>query len=80
MRGTIKKWGNSQGIRLPKNILEDVNLKENDEIEIRVINGMIQIKSIKKYLTLKERLEGYSEDQLKSNEWDLGKKEGQEFW
>lgn len=80
MRGTIKKWGNSQGIRLPKSILEDVNLKENDEIEIRVINGMIQIKSIKKHLTLKERLEGYSEDQLKSNEWDIGKREGQEFW
>lgn len=24
MRGTVKKWGNSHGVRLPKSILEEV--------------------------------------------------------
>lgn len=33
MRGTVKKWGNSQGVRLPKSILEEAHIKENDEVE-----------------------------------------------
>ena len=31
----VQKWGNSQGIRLPKKILKDLKIDINDKIEIR---------------------------------------------
>ena len=30
----IQKWGNSQGIRIPKKMLETLDLKVNDSISI----------------------------------------------
>lgn len=32
----VKKWGNSAGIRIPKNILDTLDLKTNDMLEISV--------------------------------------------
>ena len=31
MQATIQKWGNSQGIRIPKAFLDALNMAENDE-------------------------------------------------
>jgi antitoxin MazE len=41
---TIQRWGNSQGVRLPKIILESMSLRENDQVEITVFNDSIVIK------------------------------------
>ena len=32
MKTTIQKWGNSQGVRIPKAILDTVEWKENEKI------------------------------------------------
>lgn len=58
---TIKKWGNSQGIRLSKDILTKMNLKEDDTIAIDIYNGKMVIEKINKpkYLNLQERLESF---------------------
>ena len=32
----VKKWGNSAGIRIPQNILEALDLKTDDMLEIHV--------------------------------------------
>ena len=34
----IKTWGNSQGIRIPKNILEKLGLHVSDTLQIEVID------------------------------------------
>lgn len=34
METRLQKWGNSIGIRIPRSILETLNLKENDVIEL----------------------------------------------
>lgn len=34
---TLKKWGNSMGIILPKEVIEEKNLKEKDKIMIEVV-------------------------------------------
>jgi len=34
----VAKWGNSLAIRLPASVVELLNLKEGDEIEIHVAN------------------------------------------
>lgn len=57
---TIRKWGNSQGVRLPKDVINRAGLKENDNVEISVINGIITIRKTKtKHLSLQERLEAF---------------------
>lgn len=40
----IKTWGNSQGIRIPKNILEKLGLHVSDTLQIEVIDDSIVLK------------------------------------
>ena len=35
----VSKWGNSLAIRIPAIVVEVLNLKEGDEIEIRVVGA-----------------------------------------
>lgn len=75
---TIQKWGNSQGIRIPKKILENVKLKENERVDIQEFNGDIIIKKItKEYSSLDELFEGY-EGEYKCEEYDFGEDVGLE--
>jgi antitoxin MazE len=34
----VSKWGNSLAVRLPSEVVEALNLKEGDQIEIRIAN------------------------------------------
>jgi len=74
---TIQKWGNSQAVRLPKAILEMAQLRENDQVEIKVQNGNLVIIPVKKHKTLKERIAEYKGD-YQCDEWDTGKPSGNE--
>ena len=84
----IRKWGNSQGIRLSKEVMSQMHLKENDTVEINICDGKMTIKKSNrsKYLNLTERLEAfykkpieeiYVEDTL---EVDVGGPVGNEVW
>lgn len=80
MYTTIKKWGNSQAVRLPKGILESATLHENDRVEIKAEKDYIVIRPAnKKHKTLEERLAGYTGD-YKYSEWDTGEPQGKEVW
>ena len=39
MNTTLKQWGNSVGVRIPKEAMESSNLQLNDDLEIVVFNG-----------------------------------------
>lgn len=39
----IQKWGNSQGIRIPKSILDSLKWKENEDVTTVVKNGKLII-------------------------------------
>ena len=41
MLSKVQKWGNSQGIRIPKNLLENSLIKIGEEVEITVKDGKI---------------------------------------
>lgn len=76
----VKAWGNSQGIRLPKEILSLVGIKKDDYLSVELVDGGIVLKKTFKHRTLEERaaeFEGkigpYSE-----YEWDLPV--GRERW
>lgn len=48
MTARIQKWGNSQGLRLTKHLLEDAHLHIGDEVEIIASEQQIIIKPIRK--------------------------------
>lgn len=78
MYTTIQKWGNSQGIRIPKQLLEDLNLRESDRVEIdRQQDAIIIRKAGKKHKTLEERLAGFK-GSYEFSEWDTGSPVGNE--
>ena len=61
MNVTIQRWGNSQGIRIPKIVLEQANLSENDQVELTALDDSIILKKITKtrHIALQERLESF---------------------
>lgn len=63
---TIKKWGNSLGVRIPKNIAVHSKIKVDQEVNIEVKNGNIIITpmtSAKEY-SLQELLDQCPEEFL----------------
>lgn len=84
----IRKWGNSQGIRLSKEILTQMNLQENDTVGINVYDGKMTVEKISKpkYLNLTERLEAFYKrpiDEIyveSTREIDVGDPVGNEQW
>ena len=83
MLTTIQKWGNSHGVRLPKNILDKLFLQENDQVEIIAENSYLIIKkAVRKRRAIKsiaELFANYSGN-YKCEEWDTGKPVGKEVW
>lgn len=44
----VQKWGNSRGLRISKNLLEDAHIRVGDEVELRVQNGLIVVAPAKR--------------------------------
>ena len=61
MLSQVSKLGNSQGIRLPKKILQSAQINHDDEVEIKVMNNMLIITPTSQK-TLEWYLDGYEND------------------
>ena len=48
MTATISKWGNSQGLRFPKDIMQEMNLKVGDIVEVETKDDTVVIKPIRR--------------------------------
>ena len=48
MTATISKWGNSQGLRFPKDIMQEMHLKVGDKVELQTKDNMVIIKPLKR--------------------------------
>jgi antitoxin MazE len=79
MYTTIQKWGNSQGVRIPKSILKMAELNENDEVMLQVKDGNLIIVPVKRHRTLAERIAEY-EGVYKCEEWKTGESKGKEVF
>ena len=44
MNTTLRQWGNSVGVRIPREALENSNLSLNDDLEILTFNGGITLR------------------------------------
>ena len=81
MTTTIQKWGNSQGIRIPKMLLDSVNWSENEQITIKVDNGKLIIEKTKekKKKNIKELFKNYKGN-YEPEKIDWGEPKGEEIW
>ena len=48
MTAKISKWGNSQGLRMPKDIMDSLNLQVGDNVNITMLDGKVIIEQMKK--------------------------------
>ena len=79
MKTQIGRWGNSLGIRIPKYIVEELDLTVNDEVECRLENGVMMVYPINKYG--KYTLQQLIAQELEADpEVDWGVARGEEDW
>lgn len=77
----VKKWGNSQGIRLSKELLALAGIKNEDFLDIELIEGNIVLKKAEnRHRTLEERAEEYGGKLGPYEEFDWGEPVGRERW
>ncbi|MCJ7716238.1 MAG: AbrB/MazE/SpoVT family DNA-binding domain-containing protein [Anaerolineales bacterium] len=82
MLAKIQKWGNSQGLRLAKNLLADAQLGIGDEVDIIVKDGIMLVTPAKKIRgrhNLEDLVTRIPEN-YQSGEVNWGEPVGKEVW
>lgn len=81
MTTTIQKWGNSQGVRIPKILLDSINWSENEEVSINIEEDKLVIEKAKTQnrKNIKELFKDYK-GEYKPEKIDWGEPEGEEIW
>ena len=78
----IQKWGNSQGLRLAKQVLEDAHLSVGDDVDVSARDGLIVIAPARR-VRGKQNLQGLVSRipaGYKAEEVDWGVPVGKEAW
>jgi antitoxin MazE len=78
----IQKWGNSQGLRLAKQVLDDASIAVGDDVDVKVKDGMIVIipsRRVRGKMSLKELVLRIPKNK-RHQEIDWGKPVGKEVW
>ncbi len=81
MTTTIQKWGNSQGIRLPKFLLDSINWSENEKLEVKTENEKIIIEKMTNpsRKNIKELFADF-QDEYEPIDINWGSQVGKEIW
>jgi antitoxin MazE len=74
----VRSWGNSLGIRIPKKILNQLNIQASDVLQLYVENDTIIIKKQFKHKSFEERLADYN-GEITVSEFDWGEPVGREL-
>ena len=80
MQTQVKTWGNSQGIRIPKEILQEADVVIDEILDIKVSNGVIMLLKPFRHRTLEERAAQYGGRLNLDGEFDWGEPVGREIW
>ena len=78
----VQKWGNSQGLRLAKSVLEDAGMNVGDEVDVAVKDGVIVVapaRRIRGKYRLEDLVSGIPPD-YEAGEEDWGEPVGREVW
>jgi len=80
MRASVRKWGNSLALRIPRSVAEDSRIKQGSVVELTVVKGRLVVSPLPapRY-TLKELLAGVTKAN-RHPETDTGSPVGRESW
>ncbi|SET21033.1 antitoxin MazE [[Clostridium] aminophilum] len=74
----IRSWGNSQGIRIPKHILDKLDLKTSDVLDILIDHNTIILRKPFEHKTFEQRLAEYN-GEISVNDFEWGDPMGKEM-
>ncbi len=80
MQTQVKTWGNSQEIRIPKEVLQEADIAVDDILDVKASNGVIMLVKPFRHKTLEERAAEYGGHLDLDGEFDWGEKAGREIW
>jgi antitoxin MazE len=78
----VQKWGNSQGVRLSKQLLEDAQISVGDEVDVSVHDGVIMVAPVKRPKgkhSLQQLVKRIPKD-YQAEQLDWGRPAGKEVW
>jgi len=78
----IQKWGNSQGLRLAKHVLEEAHISVGEDVDVSTKDGVIVIspaRRIRGRYDLRRLVSAIPAD-YEGGEMDWGKPVGREAW
>jgi antitoxin MazE len=78
----VQKWGNSQGLRLSKELLSGVDVKIGDAVEVAVLDGVLVVTPVHRVrgrVDLKQLVRAMPGD-YEPSELDWGPPVGREVW
>ena len=77
----LVKWGNEQGIRIPKLVLQELNIAVNDKLNMEIRGEQIIIEKVKfKHRSLEDCSRAYGGKLGPYTEYDWGVPKGREIW
>ena len=82
MVSKIQKWGNSQGLRLPKHLLDEAGIAVGDDVEVSTHEGeicIVKTRRVRGRVDLQELVDAIP-DSYQPGELDWGEPLGKEIW
>jgi len=76
----VKAWGNGQGIRFSKELLDTLGIRLNEYLNVKVVDGDIVLSKTFKHRTLEERAAEYGGELNLTEELSWGEPVGREVW
>jgi antitoxin MazE len=79
----IQKWGNSQGLRLARRLLEDAGVAIGDDVDVAVRDGVIVIAPVRRVRgkqSLEELVSHIPKNHRMGGEVEWGEPVGGEVW
>ena len=83
MTAIVQKWGNSQGVRLPKALLDKIGLEVGAEVEVTTDGRSITVaprRPVRGRYTIEQLVADMPEGDPEGGEVDWGPPVGKEVW
>lgn len=76
---TLTRWGNSQGVIIPKDFCDQLRIRPGDKLEM-TLDGTKIVMEPKREHTLEARLAQWDGGRFETHEYGWGEPEGKEIW
>lgn len=78
-RTQVVGWGNSQAVRIPKAMLDELQIREGDEVQLKIEKGRLAVEPVNSKVTL-DSLVAAITPKNRHKECDWGVPVGNEIW